>query len=70
MSDSAIPWAVACLLYPKDSPAKDTGVRCHALLQGIILTQGSNPSLFSSPALASRFFTTSVTWEALITRQE
>jgi len=33
------------LLCPWDSPGKDTGVGCHALLQGIFLTQGSNPSL-------------------------
>ena len=29
-----------------DFPGKNTGVGCHALLQGIFLTQGSNPSLF------------------------
>ena len=28
-----------------DSPGKKTGVGCHDLLQGIFLTQGSNPSL-------------------------
>ena len=28
-----------------DSPGENTGVGCHALLQGIFLTQGSNPSL-------------------------
>ena len=28
-----------------DSPGKNTGVVCHALLQGILPTQGSNPSL-------------------------
>ena len=28
-----------------DSPGKNTGVCCHALLQGIFPTQGSNPSL-------------------------
>ena len=28
-----------------DSPGKNTGVGCHALLQGIFLTQGSNPCL-------------------------
>ena len=28
-----------------DSPGKDTGVGCYALLQGIFPTQGSNPSL-------------------------
>jgi len=26
-----------------DSPGKNTGVGCHALLQEIFLTQGSNP---------------------------
>ena len=34
----------ARLLCPWDSPGKDTGVGCHALLQGIISTQGLNPS--------------------------
>ena len=29
------------LLCPWDSPEKNTGVSCHALLQGIIPTQGS-----------------------------
>ena len=28
-----------------DSPGKNTGVGCYAFLQGIFLTQGSNPSL-------------------------
>ena len=30
------------LLCPWDSPGKNTGVGCHALLQGIFLTQGLN----------------------------
>ena len=33
------------LLCPWDSPGKNTGVGCHFLLQGIFLTQGSNPGL-------------------------
>ena len=33
------------LLRPWDSPGKNTGVGCHALLQGNFLTQGSNPHL-------------------------
>ena len=33
------------LLYPWDSPGKNTGVGCHFLLQGIVPTQGSNPRL-------------------------
>ena len=28
-----------------DSPSNSTGVGCHALLQGIFPTQGSNPGL-------------------------
>jgi len=33
------------LLWPWDSPGKNTGVGCHFLLQGIFPTQGSNPHL-------------------------
>ena len=51
------------LLCPWDSPGKNTGVGCHALLQGIFPTQGSNPALLTFPALAGRCFTTSDTWE-------
>ena len=29
----------------EDSPGKNTGVGCHALLQGIFSTQGQNPGL-------------------------
>ena len=36
----------ARLLCPWDSPGKNTGVGRHALLQGIVPTQGSNPHLF------------------------
>ena len=46
-----------------NSLGKNTGVGCHAL-QGIFLTQGSNPCLLMSPALGGRFSTTSATWEA------
>ena len=38
----------------------------HALLQGILLTQGLNLHLLPSPALTGGFFTTSATWEALL----
>ena len=43
----ATPWTVACtrLLHPWDFLGKTTGVGCHFLLQGIFLTQGSNPGL-------------------------
>ena len=33
------------LLCPWDFPGKNTGVGCHFLLQGIFLTQGSNPGV-------------------------
>ena len=33
------------LLCPWDSPGKNAGVGCHALFQGIFLTQGSNLGL-------------------------
>ena len=35
----------AGLLCPWDSPGKNMGVGCYALLQGIFQTQGSNPHL-------------------------
>ena len=38
------PWAGQAPLS-WDSPGKDTGVDCYALLQGIFLTQGSNLGL-------------------------
>ena len=44
-----------------NSPGKNTGVGCHALLQGIFSTQGPPASL----ALACGFFTSSATWEAI-----
>ena len=52
------------LLCPWDSTGKNTGMCCCVLLQGIFLTQGSNPHFFMSLALAGGFFTTSTTWEA------
>ena len=36
-----------------NSPGKKTGVSCHAFLQGIFTTQGSNPGL---SCIAGRFF--------------
>ena len=40
-------WTIvaAGLLCPWDSPGKNTGVGCHSLLEGIFLTQVSNPHL-------------------------
>ena len=37
----------ARILCPWDVPGKNTGVGCHFLLQGIFLTQGSNPCVQS-----------------------
>ena len=51
--DCSLPW---------DSPGKNTGVGCYALLQGIFLTQESN--LVS--CIAGRFFTIWATREALL----
>ena len=44
MADSLWPHGLypTRLLCPWDSPGKNTGVGCHALLQGILLTQASN----------------------------
>jgi len=40
------PWTLACKPpWPWDFPGKDTRVACHFLLQGIFLTQESNPCL-------------------------
>ena len=36
-----VDWIPLRLLCPWDSPGKNIGVGCHALLQGIFLTQGS-----------------------------
>ena len=73
MSDCMWPHGLqpASLLYPWDSPGKNIGVGCHALLQGIFLTQGSNLCLspLTWPELAGGFFTTSTTWLASLVAQ-
>ena len=43
ISDALRPYGP--LLCPWDSPGKNTGVGCRALLQGIVVTQGWNLSL-------------------------
>ena len=46
VSDSVTQWTVAQrFLSPWDFPWRNTRVGCHALLQGIFPTQGSNPCL-------------------------
>ena len=63
--DSVWPYGLqpARLLCPWDSLRRNTGVCCHALLQGTFPTQGSNSCLLRLPGLAGGFFTTSATWE-------
>ena len=55
---------------PRDFPAKTSGVGRPALLQGILLTHGSNLHLLTSLVLADGFFTSNTTWEALETDKE
>ena len=45
MADSIDQPSVVKLLHSWDSPGKNPGEGCHFLLQGIFLTQGSNPGL-------------------------
>ena len=58
---TAIWWTVACQgsSVHGDSPGKNTGVGCHAPLQGIFPTQGSN----QVSHISDRFFTISATRE-------
>ena len=44
------------LLCPWDSPGKNTGVGCCALLQGTFPIQGLNPCFFHLPVLVGGFF--------------
>ena len=46
VAQSCLTLRAARLLRPWDSPGKNTGVGCHAFLQGILSTQGSNPGLW------------------------
>ena len=47
---------------PSESPGKNTGVGCHALLQGIFLTQESN----QASCMAGGFVTSWAIWETQI----
>ena len=46
-----------------NSPGENTGVDCHAFLQGGPLNSGIEPVSLKSPVLVGQFFTTSLTWE-------
>ena len=53
----ATPWTIALQTsLSLGFSSKNTGMGCHFLLQGILLTQGSNPHLLC--ALVGGFFTT------------
>ena len=61
----ATPWAVTRQApLPMALSGQNTGVGCHFLLQRISPTQGLNPHLLRSPALAGWLFTSNTTWEA------
>ena len=53
----------ARLFCPWNFPGKNTGVGCHFLIQGNFCNPGIKPASSAPPTLASRFFTTSATWE-------
>ena len=53
------------ILCPWDSPGKNTTVGWHFPPRGDLPNPGIEPASLTSLALASGFFTTSSTWEAL-----
>ena len=59
VSDSVQPYGLqpARLLCPWDSLGKNTGVDCHALLQGTFPTQGLNPALLHCRQILYRWAT-------------
>ena len=66
MSDSLQPYwpqPARAFRFPWDSPGKNAGMGCHALLQGSSLPR-LRTHFSMSPALAGGFFTTSTIWEA------
>ena len=71
MSDSLRPHGLqpGRLLCPWNSPSKNTGLGCHALLRGDLPNPGIKPASLTSPALVGGLFTTSTTWEAPLYNQ-
>ena len=53
------------LLCPWDSAGRNTGVGCHAFLQGIFRIPGIKLTFACVSFIAGRFFTHWATWEAL-----
>ena len=60
----------ARFLCPWDSPGTNTGVGCHSLLQGIFLTQGSNPSLLGFLNWQVGFLPLLATWEGILHEED
>ena len=60
----------ARLLCPWDFLGKNTTVGCHALLQGIFLTQGSNPGLLHCRQILYHWATRETPWWALWSESE
>ena len=54
----AILWTVAHHFCPWDSPGKNTGVGCHAILQRIFPTHDQTHISYISSCIDRRFFTT------------
>ena len=48
----------------QDSQGKNTGMGCHALLQGNLPSPAFKPTCLTSPALVGGLFTASVIWAA------
>ena len=67
VSDYLQPYGLqpARLLCSWDSSGKDTGVSCHALLQRIFLTQGSNPSFLCLLRWQAGSLPLAPPWEAI-----
>ena len=57
-------WTVVRQAPLSMEPGKNTGVGCHALLQGIFLTQGLNLGVLNLLRWHTSFFTTTASWEA------
>ena len=56
-------------VYAWKFPGKNTGMGCHFLLQGILLTPGIEPMSLASPTLVSGFFITLSPGKLLVTSE-
>ena len=63
----ATPWTVAHrATLSKGFSGQEYWRGCHFCLQGIFSTQGWNPHLFTSPALADRVFTDNMQYNTIM----